>query len=335
MMRRKRRRSGAWLHHCWQAAAIFSLAIGGLAAAAHAESFDPAWVYRDNVATEAECAPHVADRTAVWVVVAGRGECIRYYSAGLDPDRPNSLALVFMTGDLINDGSSPRRNQAYVQAPTTDAVLDFAARRARNFGVPFVFLGRPGTWNSSGDHRRRRSYREMDILDAALSAIRARYRIGRFGLAGQSGGSIAIANLLSMRDDILCAAMASGAVSPRRRAELINRHTDPTGQPWSAIRDPLVEARSIPHQPERRIFVIGDPRDRTVPFGAQQEWADAVSGLGHSVQLWALPQAPAPRHHSLAAYGYTAAAMCLRGYPDDRIRQALDTASPGASPLRP
>jgi hypothetical protein len=285
--------------------------------------------------TEPECAPHVADRTAVWVTVADRGECIRYFAAGLDPGRPNALALVFMTGDLINGSSSPARNPAYVEAPTTDAVLAFAARHARDFGVPFVFLGRPGTWNSSGDHRRRRSYREMAVLDAALSAIRQRYQIGRFGLAGQSGGSIAIANLLSMRDDILCAAMASGAVSPRRRAELINRRTDPTGQPWSAIRDPLIEAHGIPHQPERRIFVIGDPRDRTVPFPAQQEWADAVGRLGHNVRLWVLRRAPAPRHHSLAPYGYTAAAMCLRGYPDDRIRQALDTASPGTSPLRP
>jgi hypothetical protein len=324
-----------WRHPAWQAAAVLVLAVGGLPAAARAESFDPAWVYRDNVVSEAECAPHVAERTAVWVTVADRGECIRYFSAGLDPDRPNPLALVYMTGDLINGGSSPTHNPAYVQAPTTDAVLAFAAQRARNFGVPFVFLSRPGTWNSSGDHRRRRSYREMDVLDAALSAIRARYRIGRFGLAGQSGGSIAIANLLSMRDDIRCAAMASGAVSPRRRAALIHRRTDPTGQPWSAIRDPLVEAHGIPHQPELRIFVIGDPRDITVPFPAQQEWAEAVSHLGYSVRLWPLSRAPAPRHHSLAAYGYTTAAMCLRGYPDDRIRRALDTATPGASPLPP
>jgi hypothetical protein len=48
---------------------------------------------------------------------------------------------------------------------------------------------------------------------AALDAIKARYRIGQYYLAGQSGGGTVTAAMLNMRTDIECAVISSGNVA--------------------------------------------------------------------------------------------------------------------------
>lgn len=129
-------------------------------------------------------------------------------------------------------------------------VLQAAARRwAIALGHPYILLARPGTFGSTGDHRLRRSRREVALIDAALDQIKARHGIARLVVAGTSGGGHLAAALLSRRDDISCAVITSGVVAVKMRARL-------RGWPAGAITradtiDPIDEVASLARHARR------------------------------------------------------------------------------------
>ena len=65
---------------------------------------------------------------------------------------------------------------------------------------------------SSGVHMAGGRRDDVHVIDAALDDLNRRFGIKRLIMAGQSGGSRMIAQLLVMgRRDIVCAVMGSGA----------------------------------------------------------------------------------------------------------------------------
>lgn len=281
-----------------------------------ADTFTRDGVISGSVLSVQDCPTDT--NTAVWVTANGRGECVRYFTAGLsEEDTP--VALVYLHGDVMwqNSAGTATVYDGYEALSTPDELQALAEKAAADTAMPYIRLSRPGTFGSSGDHRLRRQPENLAIVEAALDAIKARHGIDRFALAGQSGGGHLVGALLSKRNDIACAAISSGVLSVRSRSHVHGWFgRDFTGF-WTYV-DPVAMTPAVPDDPERRIFIIGDPEDRNTPFATQQEYYYALRAMGRESIL--IPtRGDGPDHHGLARTGVAAAADCAAGMPTDAI----------------
>ncbi|MEM1163312.1 MAG: hypothetical protein AAGJ28_20475, partial [Pseudomonadota bacterium] len=168
-------------------------------------------------------------------------------------------------------------------------------------------------FGSTGEHKRRRLARESQIISAALDAIKARHGLTSLTLSGQSGGGHVVASLLTLRDDVDCAAIASGVVSVRDRSRIRGwGGQDITG--FTSFFDPIRHIGSIPADTERRIFVVGDPQDSNTPFSTQQAYYTAVADAGHAISL-IKSRGGGRARHALADTGIAVAGACMSGAP--------------------
>jgi pimeloyl-ACP methyl ester carboxylesterase len=246
----------------------------------------------------------------LWVQPVEGPACIRYFaSRDIDGAR---VAIVQFSGD---------RDGVMDQAPTripgnTEALRTLDAQRSRDrAGVPWVFVARPGTYGSSGDHRKRREPVEFHALDAALDALMQRHRIQRIVILGHSGGATAAAALLTMgRTRVACAVLTSGAYGLLERARLLGRsrdgRSDTTGS--TQFYDPLDHVNGIARDPSRRIVLIGSPDDRNTPFALQQRFADAVAKAGHRVEIKTHAAEPPMNHELTDRIDLRTASLCAR-----------------------
>jgi pimeloyl-ACP methyl ester carboxylesterase len=292
------------------------------------DTLDPKYVTTGATMTEQECS---ALPEAVWIVVDGRGDCIRYYSGGLKSGS-NSTVLVWFHGDVL------RRRHAQGDFFTTTAqeVIGYGNNRpqalrtamtawAREFGRPAIFVGRPGAYGSSGDHTQRRQPREIALLDKAIEALKVRHRIGEFIMAGQSGGGGVTAALLAHRSDIVCAVMTSGALAVRERIRMKRWPADATGA--NTFYDPIEHVDKITGHPRLRIFVVGDPRDKQVPFATQQKYHEALKARDLPTFLIRAKSPETKQFHSLAPLGMRVAGWCAQGVATAEIERRVEETS--------
>lgn len=258
---------------------------------------------------------------SVWVTVDGQGDCIRYYAGRLEAG-PHPRAMVFLHGDRIG-GTRARNNLQSLSnyAKTSPDDLQRQAERwAQSVGMPYIFLARLGTYGSSGDHTQRRRPREIAVVAAAFDAIAVKHQITRFGISGQSGGGLLAAALLAARDDIDCAALSSAGSSIRSRMVALNLRVDTTGYFDSVDTSELVG--KIRKNPLPRIFIIGDPRDKTVPHSSQLDYFAKLQAVGQApVRIDG--RAKDQNFHGLDEHGRIASIMCMNGIGDEQIRARL------------
>lgn len=186
------------------------------------------------------------DASYAWVRHAEGEDCIRYFAGGELRRAP--LAIVQFSGD--RDASS-RLPPEEIRNNTRRVREAIAARQAKRAGVPVIFVARPGTYGSSGNHdeRRRASARGRPApADATL----------------------------------------------RRRAYV----------------DPLHHVGGIAPDPQRRIYVIGNPRDSVTPFDLQRKFAQAIAEAGHHVELIEAPAHPPGYHNLKGGIGFRMATAC-------------------------
>ena len=292
---------------------LLTLALAGCAQRAGADLRAPTAVVDDDVlhwnqpAVRANCP----DRPGyLWVQPVEGPACIRYFaSSDIDGAR---MAIVQFSGD---------RDGVMDQAPTripdnTEALRTLDAQRSRDrAGVPWIFVARPGTYGSSGDHRKRREPVEFHALDAALDALMQRHHIQRIVILGHSGGATAGAALLTLgRTRVACAVLTSGAYGLLERARLLGQsrdgRSDTTGS--TQFYDPLDHVNGIARDPLRRIVLIGNPDDKNTPFALQQRFADAVSKAGHRVEIKTHAAEPPTNHDLTDRIGLRTASLCAR-----------------------
>jgi hypothetical protein len=290
--------------------------------AAHAQSgrmdfsaaeapFTNAAVIHGTRATREQCAATV---NAVWAQPVGEsGECIRYWHAGLN-GTANQRALFFFSGDLLvgstvfkgYEGQTPARIQT-----TIDAVPP-------RLGVPYVFVARPGTFGSSGEHKQRRRKAEALLMSAALDEIKKRHGLGDLVLAGLSGGGHVVASLLGYRSDIVCAVPTSSVSSPKMRVQLRGWTIDATG--YDDSYEPMNNLRKDAMHPALRVFVLGDPADANVPWAVQTALAQRLRALGVQADVLTA-EATDPDRHFILQSALLVGAMCLQGRSTEQIQQ--------------
>jgi pimeloyl-ACP methyl ester carboxylesterase len=258
---------------------------------------------RGATMTQQQCA-QTSD--GIWVVKDRRGDCIRYYSHGLKDENP--VVLVVFHGDLMAQNGSRRTLHGYSDNKPEILRSDMRAISNR-FGVPAIFVARPGVYGSSGDHSERRRKREVDLMNLALDELRKRHNIEKFAMAGQSGGGHIVGAMLANRSDIKCAAMSSGVVAVRARVAAKGWTADATG--FRDFYDPIDYVDNISKDPDLKIFVVGDERDSNVPFTTQKMYFDKLIKRGLKARL-VKANGSGPEHHGLAHCGIGIAGLCAR-----------------------
>jgi pimeloyl-ACP methyl ester carboxylesterase len=243
---------------------------------------------------------------SVWVVKKGRGDCIRYFSSGLNEENP--IALVFFHGDLMPQRGGRGGHSGWSDSQPEVLRSEMRAVSQRS-DIPVIFVARPGVFGSTGDHAERRRPREVELMNLALDEIKKRHNIERFALAGQSSGGHLVGALLSNRNDVKCAAMASGVVAVRARAHAHGWSADATG--YRDFYDPIDHVDEIAESPDLTIFVIGDEKDSNVPFRTQKMYFDKLLKRGLDAHL-VRAKGNGPEHHGLAHCGIRIAGLCAQ-----------------------
>lgn len=316
-----RRRPAVRLGLCMMAAACLGIP-GGTAAQSvpERENFSPAKVVDGIAISRGNCAAFERADSGIWVEAGGRKLCLRYYAAGLKPaPGPNPIAAVWLNGDVLGPGGNNAEKRQSGFGPVEMVAQE--SRLSDRFGVPVIFLGRPGTYGSGGKHRAMRGRPvEAELIDAALDGLKKRYVIQSWAIGGHSGGGTLVGELMTRRGDLHCAVISSGA--PAYRAYLEARGLVKPGATLSRF-DPLASLAKVPQDPRRRIFVIGDPRETNVPFSAQTLYFEGLVAQGHAAWLVALARATDARHHNLVDFGEAATGMCAAGVGTEAILATL------------
>jgi dienelactone hydrolase len=276
------------------------------------EPFSGAELVRGKRITEAECA---ALPGAVWVAVDQQGECIRYYHSTAGGSGSEAVVLVSSEVASTNARGEAKPYDFYVKL-TPAAMQDQSARWSRSLRMPYVYLGRPGSYGSSGEYARRRTSREIDLVSAALDAIKSRHGYGRLHLAGYSQGGHAAAALLARRIDLGCVVLASSLLSVRSSHAESGRDEDVTGNKHPV--DPIALVPQVVKRPDLRIIVVTDPDDVVISARSQTAYVRRASAAGLPVQQ-IFAAASDFNAHNLVRTGLSAAADCIRGAGDDAI----------------
>ncbi len=249
----------------------------------------------------------------LWTEADGDAQCLAYIAA--DPLPASDTGIVFFHGDFPQ-----ARLSAEKMAASRHNYQISANRLAQAFSVPVFVMARPGVMGSTGFHVIGGVRQEHALVSKAIDELKQRHSLRRIVLVGQSGGARLTAQLLaSGRDDIACAVMASGAYGIPGRKGGGEMPTNIWGNPSRSYLMPLRNVEHVVADSRRRLYVIGDRRDRRTPFDGQRKWAEALERAGHRVVLLNA-NAGGKDHHYLSALAMTLTGMCSAGNDDRAIR---------------
>lgn len=271
--------------------------------------FSETAIRRGVKATQAQCD---AIPNGLWAADREGGECLKYWTAGMEP-LPTRRVVVFLHGDVWIGPERP--NTGYLNS-TNKSVQRFAQEWGKRLEVPFVFIGRPGTHGSSGDHTQRRRPAESRLVSAALDVLKARYGIEEFVIAGQSGGGHVTASLLTLRSDIVCAVPTSAPSSPSVRWKMRGWKRDSTGHEDSY--EPVQHLDKARMHPALRVFVVGDPQDTNVVWPSQTILAERLKQAGVPAEVIEA-RGTGPELHGLPNSARNIAGWCARDVPTEEI----------------
>jgi hypothetical protein len=272
--------------------------------------------------TRAQCD---ATPQTVWVTAFGQGFCVRYYisNAGGEGARP----VVFLTGDHfwpVNPktwqwvpSTAKKFRDAFDETAKdvdTGDLVKMADAFSKMAKTTAIYLARIGIDGTSGNHVLRKTLLELDMMNAALDALKQRYGFEGFHLAGQSGGSRLVAGLAGMRGDVSCAVSGSGALAPRGNTNA----TEPGRSYFDPVIPVMVKNQSL------RFIMITDRADEVVPATQQIGFAEKVRRSGGHVPQFFV-SATDDHHHGVVAYTQLAAAGCILGKSDTDIAAAIGT----------
>lgn len=256
-----------------------------------------------------------------WAGFEEGAECIAYYpTPGMDKAR---TAVLFFDGDVPG---GYHFDEVRMQSHLT-SMRRFLDLLARTYDVPFAYVARPGTFGSTGNHRKRRGIAEYQALSGAAVRIRERHGISRLVLAGQSGGATAIGAMLALGlSNVACAVPASGGYdlegmidwhAKKRGAEPGTRRRPMFGGSGFNVMDHIAE---VPKDNRRRLFILGDMEDKVTPFTYQKAFAQRLQEAGHHAVL-VEARAQGGDRHGLTATALRMAGLCAIGKSDEIVSE--------------
>ena len=272
--------------------------------------FSEETIRRGVVATSEQCSKV---SNAVWANTKEDGsECIKYWASGFS-GRTTQKAVVFFHGDVwLGPGKT---NKTYLQQ-SNKKVQQSADNWSRRLAAPYIFVGRPGTYGSSGDHMQRRRPAESLLLSAALDKIREKLQIKELVVAGQSGGGHVTSSLITYRNDIVCAVPTSAPASPRVRWTITGMAKDTTG--YRDSYEPTEHLNKATMNKSLRVFVLGNPNDANVVWPSQTIMADQLQKAGIPVATLQ-GEGTGPEAHGLRDSAHKVAGWCFHDLPTDEI----------------
>jgi hypothetical protein len=268
----------------------------------HAEIISKAELINGRTMTQAQCAA----LPAVWVSAMGRSFCMRYFlsTAGGEGTRP----IVFLNGDagkITGDFN-------------TDVRARYAERMSKEFETTMIYLGRMGLDGSSGSHRDRHTVLELQATNAALDALKKRYRFEGFHIYGHSGGAWLLGGLLGLRTDIGCAVPADGLLGAITKRNV----RDPAQQ----LIDPSAAVGFIARNPSTRILILHDPEDRIASINNVLPFVEKLRKAGGRVEEFFVDSGGSgdeAEHHFTTGHSQLVMRDCLRGASHDEIAADL------------
>ena len=230
------------------------------------DDFSDSSLKRGIRATEEKC--RLIPEKAVWGQVnVDLGECIKFWGYGLSNN--TGKVIVFLHGDYFP--GSPEYPKL-----TSEWFNRSAVNWSTRLNAPFIYLGRPGVYGSSGNHSRRRLLEEGQVISAALDSLKIKFGITEFVLAGQSGGGHLTTSLLTLRADIVCAVPTSAPSSPRIRYLKLGRTIDTTNL---HSYEPTQNFDNLVHS-DLRVIILGDPNDKNVFWESQTVLSEVLARRG-------------------------------------------------------
>lgn len=282
---------------CFAVASLFLMLSRSSAIGAEFPRSDLWW---GKTISKVECG---SIKDAAWIEHQYGTECIRYYPS---PNVENAeVAVISFHGDLLNGSTVWYPNNS------EEAQYDLAEKNAKVTKVPWIKVGRPGAYGSSGDHTKRRLPKEMYSLNEAVSLIKDRFGIKQLILVGQSGGGGIAFGLLTLgRQDVKCAVGGSGAYVIKERAAILQTSLSKLGADMTGYRDPYDPIEHVAEiKSNARMFIIGDPRDTLMPFALQVKFAEQLRQLGKDVTVIE-GRATDLDHHGLERAAFRTAGWC-------------------------
>jgi hypothetical protein len=292
------------------------------------ELFSGAELLAGKSMTEAQCATLPG---AAWVVVDRRGACVRYYHSTAGGS--GREALISLTVDVVstNERGEARPLEFYLKE--SPALIEKAsANWSRRFGLPYVLLGRPGTYGSSGEHAKRRTAHEVAVVSAGLDAIKARHGYTRLHLVGHGTAGHTAAALLPHRSDLGCVVLASALVSVKNYLAESGRNEDVTGNKKPL--DPSTLVDLIVKRADLRILVLTDPDDVVISARSQTAYVKRLAAAGLPVRQ-IFVAASGPSAHNLYREANQVAAACAKGMDHERIVATYQNKVPEVAPDAP
>jgi hypothetical protein len=258
-----------------------------------------------------------ATSQAVWLNVDGRDFCVRYYlsTAGGEGPRP----VVFLPGDRISNLNLKTRtwtDPSKAEDIDTDELMTVADAFSRMAKTTAIYLARMGVEGTSGNHASRKTVLELDLMNAALDAIKRRHGFEGFHLAGQSGGSRIAGGLIGLRRDISCLVLGSGHFVPAEGQK--------PSDPGRSYFDVISNIPQLAHNRSMRVFLITDKMDKRVPAAQQIDFGDRLRRAGRQIPQFFV-EATDEHHHGVLAYTELVVAGCVLGRSDEEIARAVAT----------
>jgi hypothetical protein len=297
--------------------ALGVLALAGAAlipAAGGAEIFKKEDLLRGITITRAQCD---ATEQTFWLNVHGRDFCVRYYlsTAGGESARP----IVFLDGDQL--GKINTKTWIWLEpGEAKDRDTEDIKRTADGFSklakTTAIFLARIGVDGTSGNHLSRKTVLELDLMNAALDALKQRYNFEGFHVAGQSGGSKIAGGLIGLRHDIACAVLGSGPLALPSSAK--------SADPGRTFFDPTAMAAQVAQNRLLRPYVVTDRSDKRVPLAQQSGYVDKVRRAGRQLPQFFV-EAVDDLRHGVLTYTELVTAGCVLGRPEAEIARAVGT----------
>jgi dienelactone hydrolase len=238
----------------------------------------------------------------VRVEVDGKPDVLAFYGAA--PEDASADPVIFLRGDAVEERAGEITAVEAYAATTAYDVQAVSEQMCASFARPFVHLARPGILGSTGRHLDRRRPREVALIDAALTRLKAHFRWSRLNLVGQSGGGYLVAALIARRADIGCAVISSGNTAVAKRNRENGWAADATGH--TDFFDPIDHVADVARHPPEKIIVLTDPHDRRVSASVQTAYVEALRRAGVAVDNRFM-SAAGKLHHDLQLAGILAA----------------------------